>query len=192
MKLEPKQLSPRLPELYLNSMQNINKYILTNPFRVLLISLFFSVLFVSFFHYITATTQDLNRHLLTGKLILETGHVPTTNLYSYTFPEYPFINTHWLSEVVFYLIAQLLGLQGLLLIMTLTVIVSFALLIIKANYHTDSLVPIAIGTLLLRVLVERTDLRPELFSFLFLSVFLVILFTYRKRSTRLIFLLPLL
>jgi hypothetical protein len=42
------------------------------------------------------------------------------------------------------------------------------------------------------VLVERTDLRPELFSFLILSIFLVILYKTRERYTPLIFLLPLL
>ena len=173
-------------------MQNVSKYLRQNLPETLLILLFFTALFVSFFHLITATTQDLGRHLLTGRIILTTGHVPATNLFSYTYPDFPFINTHWLSEVIFYTVILLAGLPGLLLSMTLAVVATFALLIMRAARYAGLTTIIAVATLLLRVLVERTDLRPELFSFLLLSVFLVILYKNRERFTPLIFLLPLL
>ena len=33
----------------------------------------------------------------------KTHAIPSINLFSYTFPSFPFINHHWLSEVIFYL-----------------------------------------------------------------------------------------
>ncbi|HOW97928.1 MAG TPA: hypothetical protein P5567_01780 [Kiritimatiellia bacterium] len=57
--------------------------------------------------------EDLGRHLLLGRLILDRGSVPDTNLLTYTWPDYPFINHHWLSEVVFYGLHRAVGLQRL-------------------------------------------------------------------------------
>ncbi len=150
----------------------------------------FSLLIVGFLHPISAITQDLGRHLLIGELILQTGSVPKTNLLSYTNPDFPFINHHWLSEVIFYLIHTLAGFNGLLIFTILTVTTSFGLLFFPLLKKTNIL-PITIASLLyLRVLFERTDVRPEIFSFLFLSLFLVILYRYREKYTRWIFLLP--
>jgi hypothetical protein len=59
-------------------------------------------------------TEDLGRHLLLGRIILENHAVPHANLLTYTFPDYPFINHHWLSEVVFYVLHKGIGLNGLI------------------------------------------------------------------------------
>jgi len=48
-------------------------------------------------------TEDLGRHLLLGKIILAERAVPQTNLLTYTHPEFPFINHHWLSEKSFFI-----------------------------------------------------------------------------------------
>ena len=43
------------------------------------------------------------QNLKLGKIIWETKTIPNTNLFSYTNPNFPFINHHWLSENIFYL-----------------------------------------------------------------------------------------
>lgn len=159
--------------------------------KILIILSIFTLLFVGFFHKISAITQDLGRHFLLGEIILKTHSVPLTNLFSYTYPDFPFINLHWLSEVVFYLIFIISGFNGLLIVSTLIVLISFYLVFSK-SIKTTPLLPLTIGSILyLRVLFERTDIRPEIFSFLFLSLFISILYSYRKKYTRLIFVLPL-
>lgn len=161
--------------------------------RLLLVLALFSLVFVTFFHEIASITQDLGRHLTTGSIILETHRVPTTNLFSYTHPTFPFINHHWLSEVVFALIFQRFGFGGLLTLTVILALVSFSLVFFFSLRKTQNLLAVsAVSVLYLGILSERTDVRPELFSFLFLSVFVVILYTYRVRFTRWIFLLPLL
>ena len=67
-----------------------------------------------YFHTVIEFDQDLGRHLLLGKIITQTGQVPKTNQLSYTYPNFPFINTHWLAEVVFYQINSVAGTNGLL------------------------------------------------------------------------------
>lgn len=153
--------------------------------------LIFVLLFVGFFHPITAITQDLGRHFLLGEIILKTFNVPSVNLFSYTYPNYPFINLHWLSEVIFYLIYKFINFNGLLIFSTIIVIISFLFIFLRTQKDKSFPIIITIGSLLyLRILFERTDIRPEIFSFLFLSIFLYILYKYRDKFTNWIFLLP--
>jgi hypothetical protein len=156
---------------------------------LLLLLALFTVLFVGYFHPVTAINQDLGRHLLTGKIILQTQHVPSTNLFSYIYPDFPFINHHYLSEVVYALLFPLVGFSGLLWLTVGMMLVAFGLLVWQARKEA-SIIPLAFVSLLyLGVLFERTDIRPEIFSFFFLALFMVILMRYRERFTRWIFLL---
>ncbi len=150
----------------------------------------FILLFVSFFHPITAITQDLGRHILTGKIILQTFSIPKTNLFSYTHPDFPFINHHWLSEVVFYLIYENSGFTGLLVTTTIIVLAAYAVLFYIAAKKYPTIPLIVASFLYSRILMERTDVRPEVFSFLFLSLFIVILYRYKQTRTRFIVILP--
>lgn len=160
-------------------------------FKIILIFSIFFLFFAGFFHQINAFTQDLGRHLKMGEIIIKSQQIPKTNLFSYTYPNFPFINHHWLSEVIFYLVFQMSSANGLLIFMTLTAVSAFSLLYFSA-LKKDNIFPITIASLLyFGVLFERTDLRPEIFSFLFLSIFIVILYKYRERFTKWIFLLPL-
>ncbi|HSX40189.1 MAG TPA: hypothetical protein VLF68_01110 [Candidatus Saccharimonadales bacterium] len=159
----------------------------------LLLSFFvFALCFVGFFHPITSFSQDLGRHLLTGNIILQTHAVPKVNLFTYTYPNFPFINTHWLSEVIFSEITKLVGLNILLLVTTLAALAAFALVFFFNFKKRNIFALAAVSFFYLPVLFERTELRPEIFSFLLTSLFVVILYKNMQKPTRLIFLLPLL
>lgn len=159
--------------------------------RIILSISIFLLLFAGFFHPISAFTQDLGRHLITGKIIFETSDIPKVNLFSYTYPNFPFINTHWLSEVIFYLISQIFGSNSLLILTISTVLISFGL-IFYFSLKRWNIIPLSIISILyFRVLFERTDVRPEIFSFLFLSIFIFVLYSYKEKFTRWILILPL-
>ena len=49
-------------------------------------------------------TADLGRHIQNGAQFFNTGHIPDTNFYSYTYNDYKTLNHHWLSGIVFFLI----------------------------------------------------------------------------------------
>src|SRR4051794_17547719 len=92
------------------------------------------------------STLDLGRHIANGQRLFEDSKVLTTNFYSYTFPEFPFINHHWGSGFVFYGIQQLLGFEGLSVFYIGLGLAALLLLIREtAKQHGNTL---AIGTAL--------------------------------------------
>ena len=78
-------------------------------------------------------SQDLGRHLKMGEIIWQTKKIPKTNLFSYTHPYFPFLNHHWLGEVIFYLVFSFFGNQGLVLLKTILILASFTLVILAAD-----------------------------------------------------------
>ena len=109
--------------------------------------------------------EDLGRHLLLGRIILETGHVPENNLLTFTHPEYPFINHHWLSEVIFYLLHRTVGLNGLIVLkawlMAGTLLLAMRTLWLERLSARVGLAA-ALGAV---VLAFRAHVRPELFTY---------------------------
>ncbi len=160
--------------------------------KTIIISLLLLVGGSLFLHNLHSIDQDIGRHIKLGEIILKTHTVPKTNLFSFTEPNYPFINHHWLSEVVLYLLFISIGLKGIIIFKAAILLIAFALLlhIIRKN----QLWSIIVSTLLsLFVFFERTDVRPEMFSFLFLAIFLFILYRVRSGESKssLLWILPL-
>lgn len=143
--------------------------------------------------------QDLGRHIKLGEIIVKTGSVPKVNLFSYTNPDFPFINTHWLFEVIAYTFKQTIGLNWLLYLKIVVILTSVGLTMATVNRKYYPLL-LPIGFVFLHVLRERLDLRPEIFSFLFTAITIFILknFINLKQTshdrgtfvTKAIFLLP--
>lgn len=147
------------------------------------------LVFLLSLHTLTSIYQDVGRHIALGRIIWETHAVPRTNLFSYTNPDFPFINHHWLGEVLFYLGDRAAGLKGLIALKALLVAGAFALAL-AAAWRPRSAGPAAVlGLVAAAILSERTDVRPEIFSFLFLGWYLFVL--YRKPDSRLFWSLPL-
>lgn len=133
-------------------------------------------------HQIDLTTGDLGRHLKNGQIFVQDRLVPNTNLYSYTYPDYPFVNHHWASGVVFYLIERLLGFAGLsLAFIGLSMATLFIFLHIAIKYSSFFVAgPIALAVI--PVLITRHEFRPETFSYFFCGLFLYILWGYKRRA----------
>lgn len=158
--------------------------------RILILCFLSSLVVIEFFHPITSLSVDLGRHIKMGEVMWQTKHIVTTNLFSYTYPDFPFINHHWLSEVIFYLLQSFLGLNSLIVLTTLCYFSCFLLLYLFLK-NKVSLFSLAISTLLsIGILALRTDVRPEMFSMLFTTIFVICLYQYRKLPSALIFILP--
>jgi hypothetical protein len=140
------------------------------------IALLLVLVFVAGIHTLTSITQDIGRHLTLGKIIWETHAVPRINLFSYTAPDSPFINHHWLGEVFLYLGSVVFGLKGLIVAKACILTLAFAMAFFASYRKEQGLEAVALGLLALSILIERTDVRPEMFSFLFFGWYLFILF----------------
>lgn len=117
--------------------------------------------------------EDLGRHLKNGEMVLKGQFdVLYTNFYSYTMPDEPFVNHHWLAGVVYYIVHAATGWIGLVIFKIMILLTMFWLLFMaslrKSNFWIVAL--ISIPTLFL--LLERATLRPENFSYLFFALYL--------------------
>ncbi len=149
----------------------------------------FLLLSVAFLHPTQELSLDLGEHIRFGELIVKNHIFPTTNIFSYTYPNASFIHQEFIPDIVFYLLFHSVGISGLILFTTIIVFASFGTLFFYAKNRVSPLVLFSATILYFRILFERTYVRPEIFSYLFLSLFSVILLTYRKRFTKWIYLL---
>lgn len=146
-----------------------------------------------FFQKINFTSIDLGRHLENGKIIWQNTSVLFNNFYSYTEPNLFFINHHWLSGVIFYIV-YLLGSFKLLsifniLLALLVFVLTFKLSYKKSNFYLSAL--LALPTIFL--FSERVEIRPEIFSYLLIIITWSIIekVASKKRWQQLFWLIPL-
>ena len=151
----------------------------------LLYRIFITVLLLSVYgfylaHQVDLTVGDLGRHLKNGQLFFENGLIPKTNLYSYAYPDYPFINHHWGSGVLFYGIQWLAGFSGLSIAFIVMSVATLLVFLNIATKYSSFALAAPIAVVVLPVLITRYELRPELFSYLFCGLFLQILWDYKS------------
>jgi hypothetical protein len=131
---------------------------------------------------------------MNGQLFVQQLSIPTDNLYSYTYPDYPFVNHHWGSGVIFYLVEALTGFPGLtvffIVLSLLTLLLFFDLAVRYGSFALAA--PLAL--LVIPVLITRHEVRPEVFSYFLSGLFLQVLLRYKygNLSSRWLFCLPLL
>lgn len=126
-------------------------------------------------------TADLGRHIKNGEELLKgSSGVFSSNYYSYTNSNYPFLNHHWGSGVIFYLIQSLGGFNGQSIFFTTVSLITFLLFFDAsrryANFYTASFVSL----LAIPLIGSRVEIRPEAFSYLFSGLFFWVLVHYQK------------
>src|SRR3990167_3109844 len=92
------------------------------------ILLFFALLFffvLSFSQKINLTTADLGRHIKNGQFFFERHQPISTNFYSYTQTDYPAVNHHWLTGVIFFLTHRWWGFEGVSFFYTCVLLFAF-------------------------------------------------------------------
>ncbi|MGB9608935.1 MAG: hypothetical protein ACPL3E_01010, partial [Minisyncoccia bacterium] len=180
---------------------NINKKIINKKileFIILILLLSYYGFFLA--NKIDLTTADLGRHLKNGALAInfifndaiEFNKLLKTNFYSYTYSDYFFINHHWASGVIFYLIEKLFGFKGLSWFYIILSLVIFVLFFKLAQKNSNFITAALISLLLIPLIAERKEIRPEIFSYFFMALFFWILWHYYKNliSSKWLFILP--
>ncbi|MCA9405331.1 MAG: hypothetical protein KC684_02250 [Candidatus Omnitrophica bacterium] len=143
-------------------------------------------LFALFFaERISFVTADLGRHIKNGEVFAETHTILSTNYYSYTESNFPAINHHWGTGVVFYYLWKLWGFVGVSYFYITLVTLSFVLIFFIARRNAGFLLVSLFSLLALPLIGDRTELRPEGFSYLFIAIYYGILLWYSSREIRL-------
>ena len=157
---------------------------MNKSFIILSICLLFLLsLFV--FQKINLTNIDLGRHIVNGKLFLNAQNFDIsrdalvhTNFFSYTNPDFPFINHHLGSGILFYIIFLILGFGGLSLLYGGIILFSTFLLFYIWRNKIPIFILFPIILFLIPLIGERTEVRPEVFGYLFISIIITLLLLY--------------
>lgn len=151
----------------------------------------FAFLGVLLIHGLNTINQDIGRHLKTGEIIWQTKSVPKVNLFSYTEPDHPFVNHHWLSEVIFYLLERVIGLKGLIIFKALIFLAAFGLVLAAVRKHTQLWALLIAGIIGILPIVSRSDVRPEIFSYFSFAFFIFAIFRAKyEKNYRSLYFLP--
>lgn len=137
---------------------------------------------------------DLPRQMQNGKDILQGNFdVITKNVYSYTEPNQSFANHHWLSGVVFYILYQVVGWDGMTIFKIIILLAAFSLLFWIALKKNDFWLVALFSIPTIIILIGRTALRPEIFSYFFVVLFLYLLLDFQENPShkRVFLLIPL-
>jgi len=137
---------------------------------------------------------DFGWHLRMGQLIITSG-IPKTDPFSYTMSSFPFVDHEWLTNVIIARLYPLLGGIGLAGIYALF---AFSALLLALERSSASKIPpetekkLKMGTWLLSAaaIFFFQGLRPQIISWFFISLLLLILF--KKKYQKFLFAVPLL
>jgi hypothetical protein len=135
---------------------------------------------LAFAQYIHLSAADLGRHIRNGEIILARLAVPTTNEYSYTAPDFPFLNHHWASGVLFHLVHRLGGFPALSVLGVVVAVLTCWLFYSVARRESRWEIAAATALVMLPAIASRTEIRPEMFSYLGGGIFVAILWRWRR------------
>jgi len=124
-------------------------------------------------------------HLTTGKLIAETGQVPSTDPFSFTWFGQPWTPHEWLSELLIYRLVDGLGRIGALLVFGLfppAIFSALAAALTRQGARVLAIgLPFALGAF---ALIPYVTLRPQAISWLFLAGLIWFLLEARAEHPR--------
>lgn len=119
------------------------------------------------------TDPDVWWHLRTGQLILENHNLFHTDPYSFTRFGQPWINHEWLSEILLFAIYRLAGFGGLIVAFAAVIALTYFLVYRRCTGrpYTAALMTLwgAVASL------STWGVRPQMFSLLLASIFLLLL-----------------
>ncbi len=118
---------------------------------------------------------DLPRHLLTGRVILETHAVPTHEMFSQVTAGLPYVTHEWLADLIYYLFYLALGLKGVVLLTAVLVAGTFLVLYnALCSQQEERLLTLILVLWGVAVTYQHWIARPHLFSMLFLAIWLAL------------------
>lgn len=146
-------------------------------FYILLVTMFFGLRWP-----IKAVDTDLWYHLDGGRYFVDNLEVFKSSYFSFLTPERQFVNYYWLFQVLAYLIYDVSGYYGLIVLRALgfSSMLYFIFRLLKKN-QAETFFPFVL-LLCPVLLIERSfSIRPHIFSYLFISIFLYVLEFHPKK-----------
>lgn len=126
--------------------------------------------------------------LALGRYMYESGHLPATDVFSWSFAGTGrrFIQYQWLSELVFYWATRPAELLSLLMLTAVALVTAFLSLPlnIAVRRRADLIAAFGVCLLVFASASFHTLVRPEIFSFFFLAIYLQVFHHARTAAVR--------
>jgi hypothetical protein len=136
-----------------------------------------------------AVDPDLWWHLRTGQFIVETGHIPSVDPFSFTRAGAGWVAHEWLSEVVFFELWKHGGFVALIVFSSIVTTAGFMLLYFRC--HTQGHWAAAATALGALAAAPAWGVRPQMFTFTLASLLLWLVDAGQKRPKLLFWIPPL-
>lgn len=145
---------------------------------------------VYFFSFVTAD-PDLWGHIKFGQDLWHAKGLVRADPYSFTAYGQPWINHEWLAELIFFAVYRYLGDAGLLFGKLCIGVFIVAILSKICTFRKQRPLVFALVVVpAILVISPGFMIRPQIFSFLFFSLFLYVLHRYFAQRKNLLFLMP--
>ncbi|MGA1825741.1 MAG: hypothetical protein ACMUIP_13885 [bacterium] len=139
------------------------------------------------------SNNDIWQHLKNGQIILETRRFQYHDPYSCSAEGTPWMNEPWFSGVVFYIIYALCGVNGIIYLKSLSIILMVALVLITCHrLKIDLSLSVPLTVLMIFNVGVRFLARNEIFVYIFIAAYFLILteYKYRHAHWRVLIMLP--
>ncbi len=135
---------------------------------------------------------DLGFHLRGGEWMLENKSFHKYDVFTYTVNQNEYIAMYWLFQIFIFFFYKISGYKGLSLLTS--ILVTFLFLIINFRMEKQKIhksISFLIIFLIVLIAELRFSLRPEIFSYIFLTLMLFILDEYFYKNKNYLYFLPL-
>jgi len=175
-------------------MKNLINTFLHNRWKEIFLLFFLTTFFIFSLNGIDLTTSDLGRHIKSGEYVFKDSSVLYKNFYSFTEGEFPFINHHWGTGVVFFLVYKLFSFAGLSVLFALISCLTFGFFFLVSWKRSNIAVSVLSSICAFPLILWRSEVRPEMFSYFFCGIYYLLVWGYfsNKFSRKILFFIPVL
>ncbi len=134
---------------------------------------------------------DVWYHLSAGRLMVATWRVPASNTLAYTAPDYPWIDLHWIFQLLLFGAETLGGPNGCIVLAAVLLLTTVGVLYLSARRFAPDALVAALIALALVIASPRFVPRPEMLSFALLAIYVWLLDGYPANGAVIFWLVPL-
>ncbi len=184
MSKEKKKQSKQLKQVYVE-----------NPYlNYVLLGVFF-VFIVFFTTFKISGDDDVFWHLATGRYIINTGHVPSTDVFGFLTEGQQWMPFEWGWDVLTYALYTSFGFTGISVLRTIVFLAVFGIIyLILRKFKVSTVFSVTFMFILAFASIDRLTPRPHVMSYLFYVLILFIICRYRyfnRDNYKVLYFLPL-
>jgi hypothetical protein len=141
--------------------------------------------------YLSITPHDYWFYVRVGKDIVESGAIPTTDTFSYTYPGRPIFYQPWLSAVIFWLVHSMGGATLTFLLKGICIAIAYAIIwTLMREAGTGAKLATLLTILLGFSSSMNWSMRPQMFAYPLFAITLWVLWHWQNGHAKLMWILP--